>query len=40
LRFSHDRKTDFGLTPFEKGLGLIRIGDELKVSFSIMAKTQ
>lgn len=31
--------TDFGLKPFEKGLGLIKIADELKVSFNVVAKT-
>ena len=42
LRASGDEKlklTEFGLKPFEKGLGLIKIADELKVSFSIVAKT-
>lgn len=34
------KQTDFGLKPFEKGLGLIKIGDELKVSFNIVAKIQ
>ena len=34
------KQTDFGLKPFEKGLGLIKIGDELKVSFTIVAKLQ
>lgn len=31
--------TDFGLKPFEKGMGLIKIADELKVSFTVIAKT-
>ena len=31
--------TDFGLKPFEKGMGLIKIADELKVSFNVVAKT-
>ncbi|MEK7834100.1 MAG: YceI family protein [Acidobacteriota bacterium] len=30
--------TDFGLKPFEKGMGLIKIADELKVSFAVVAK--
>lgn len=34
------KQSDFGLTPFEKGMGLIKIGDEVKVGFSIIAKTQ
>ncbi len=34
------KQTDFGLKPFEKGLGLIKIGDELKVIFNIVAKMQ
>ncbi len=34
------KQSDFGLKPFEKGLGLIKIGDEVKVSFSIVAKSQ
>jgi polyisoprenoid-binding protein YceI len=34
------KQTDFGLKPFEKGLGLIKVGDEVTVSFSITAKTQ
>lgn len=34
------RQSDFGVKPFEKGLGLIKVGDEVKVSFSIIAKTQ
>mgnify|MGYP000234572240 CR=1 FL=1 len=34
------KQTDFGLKPFEKGLGLIKIGDELKVAFNIVAKMQ
>ncbi|MGH9803038.1 MAG: YceI family protein, partial [Blastocatellia bacterium] len=34
------KQTDFGLKPFEKGLGLIKIGDELKVSFNVVAKMQ
>lgn len=31
--------SDFGLKPFEKGMGLIKIADELKVSFTVVAKT-
>lgn len=34
------KQSDFGLKPFEKGLGLIKIGDVVKVSFSIVAKSQ
>lgn len=34
------KQSDFGMKPFEKGLGLIKIGDELKVTFSIVAKTR
>lgn len=34
------KQSDFGLKPFEKGLGLIKIGDDVKVSFSIVAKSQ
>ncbi len=34
------KQTEFGLKPFEKGLGLIKIGDELKVAFNIVAKMQ
>jgi len=34
------KQSDFGVKPFEKGMGLIKVGDELKVSFSIIAKTQ
>lgn len=34
------KQTDFGLKPFEKGMGLIKIGDEVKVSFSVVAKIQ
>lgn len=31
--------TDFGLKPFEKGMGLIKVADELKVIFTVVAKT-
>lgn len=31
--------SEFGLKPFEKGMGLIKIADELKVSFTVAAKT-
>lgn len=34
------KQSDFGLKPFEKGLGLIKIGDELKVAFAVVAKVQ
>ncbi|HMV46265.1 MAG TPA: YceI family protein [Blastocatellia bacterium] len=32
------KQSDFGMKPFEKGLGLIKIGDELKVTFTVVAK--
>lgn len=31
------KQTDFGITPYSGKLGMIKIGDEVKVSFSIMA---
>ncbi|MFN0110311.1 MAG: YceI family protein [Blastocatellia bacterium] len=31
--------SEFGLKPFEKGMGLIKVADELKVSFTVVAKT-
>ncbi len=31
------KQTDFGLTPYSGGLGTIKIGDQLKVSFVIVA---
>jgi polyisoprenoid-binding protein YceI len=34
------KQTDFGLKLFEKGLGLIKVGDEVTVSFSIAAKME
>ena len=34
------KQSDFGLKPFEKGLGLIKIGDEIKVTFNVIAKMQ
>lgn len=33
------KQSDFGMKPFEKGLGLIKIGDELKVTFTVVAKS-
>ncbi len=42
LRASGEEKlklSDFGLKPFEKGMGLIKVADELKVTFNIVAKT-
>ena len=32
------KQSDFGMKPFEKGLGLIKIGDEVKVTFTVVAK--
>ncbi len=32
------KQSDFGMRPFEKGLGLIKIGDEVKVGFTVVAK--
>lgn len=32
------KQSDFELKPFVKGLGLIKIGDEVKVNFTIVAK--
>lgn len=34
------KQSDFAMKPFEKGLGLIKVGDELKVNFIIVAKSQ
>ena len=34
------KQSDFAMTPFEKGLGLIKIGDEVKVNFTIVAKVK
>jgi polyisoprenoid-binding protein YceI len=33
------RQTDFGITPYSGGLGTIKIGDQLKVSFVIVAQS-
>lgn len=33
------KQSDFGMRPFERGLGLIKIGDEVKVNFIVVAKT-
>ncbi len=32
------KQSDYGIQPYEGNLGLIKIGDELKISFSIVAK--
>ena len=32
------KQSDFDLKPFEKGLGMIKIGDEVKINFTIVAK--
>ncbi len=32
------KQTDFGITPYAGGLGTIKIGDQLKVSFTIVAQ--
>ena len=34
------KQTDFGMKPYSGGLGMIKIGDEVKVSFTIVAKAQ
>lgn len=34
------KQSDFDLKPFEKGLGMIKIGDEVKVNFTIVAKAE
>ncbi len=34
----HIKQTDFGITPYSGGLGTIKIGDQLKVSFVIVAQ--
>ncbi|MGH9845854.1 MAG: YceI family protein [Blastocatellia bacterium] len=34
------KQSDFGMKPFEKGMGLIKISDDTKVGFSIVAKAQ
>lgn len=34
------KQRDFDLKPFEKGLGMIKIGDEVKINFTIVAKAQ
>jgi polyisoprenoid-binding protein YceI len=33
------KQTDFGITPYSGKLGLIKIGDEIKIDFSIVAKS-
>ena len=32
------KQSDFGITPYSGGLGTIKIGDQLKVSFVIVAQ--
>lgn len=34
----HIKQTDFGITPYSGGLGTIKMGDQLKVSFVIVAQ--
>jgi polyisoprenoid-binding protein YceI len=34
------KQSDYGMQPFERGMGFIKIGDEVKVSFEVVAKTQ
>jgi polyisoprenoid-binding protein YceI len=34
------KQSDFDMKPFERGMGLIKISDETKVSFTIVAKVQ
>ncbi len=34
------KQTDFGITPYSGKLGMIKTGDEVKVSFTIVAKRQ
>jgi polyisoprenoid-binding protein YceI len=34
------KQSDFDMKPFERGMGLIKIGDEAKVSFTIVAKAE
>jgi polyisoprenoid-binding protein YceI len=34
----HIKQTDFGITPYSGGLGTIQMGDQLKVSFVIVAQ--
>jgi polyisoprenoid-binding protein YceI len=33
------KQTDFGITPYSGKLGMIRIGDEVKINFAIVAKS-
>ena len=33
------KQTDFGMKPYSGGLGMIRIGDEVKVNFVVVAKS-
>jgi polyisoprenoid-binding protein YceI len=33
------KQTDFGITPYSGKLGMIRIGDEVKIDFAIVAKS-
>src|SRR5262245_36582193 len=32
------KQTDFGITPYSGKMGLIKIGDEVKINFAIVAK--
>ncbi len=34
------KQSDFAMKPFEKGMGLIKIGDDVKVAFTVVAKAQ
>lgn len=34
------KQSDFAMQPFERGMGLIKIGDEVKVAFNVVAKAQ
>jgi polyisoprenoid-binding protein YceI len=34
------KQSEFSMKPFEKGFGLIKVGDELKVNFNLIAKAQ
>jgi polyisoprenoid-binding protein YceI len=34
------KHSDFGMKPYTAGLGMIKIGDEVKISFAVVAKSQ
>jgi len=34
------KQTTFGITPYTGGFGTIKIGDEVKVTFSVVAKVR